>query len=106
MHGAGHWAAAARAIAGGDIDRCAVETEGFRFGQLTSFWDGDFLPGAVKYGDLNGLLVQSAPRSLWVKDKDETLRANLTAAYATTNSAGSLLMNGEDVVGYLTTTTN
>jgi len=101
LNGAGHWVAAARAIAGSAIDRCAVDPAGFRFAKLSTHWHGDFLPGAVKYGDLTGMLVQSAPHALWVKGADEALRGDLTASYAATNSADSVSLDGGDVASFL-----
>ena len=66
LAGAGHWVAAARAQAGGAIDRAAVDTGGFRFARLSAIDDPDFLPGGAKYGDLPGVLALSAPLPLWV----------------------------------------
>ncbi|HEX7899823.1 MAG TPA: acetylxylan esterase [Planctomycetota bacterium] len=63
--GAGPWAAAASARAGDVVSRAVVDTGGFRFAALTSYLDPDFLPGAVKYGDLPAILALSGPR-LWV----------------------------------------
>ncbi|HSH93484.1 MAG TPA: hypothetical protein VK968_05015, partial [Roseimicrobium sp.] len=63
---AGPIVAAARAIAGGDIDRAAVDTGGFRFGKLLDYRDPQFLPGGAKYLDLPGMLALSAPYPLWV----------------------------------------
>jgi dienelactone hydrolase len=64
--GAGPVAAAARALAGGAIDRAAVSTGGFRFGQLLDYRDPRFLPGGAKYLDVPGLLALGAPHPLWV----------------------------------------
>ncbi|MCB1233633.1 MAG: acetylxylan esterase [Verrucomicrobiae bacterium] len=83
LRGAGPWVAAARAIAGGGIDRAVVETEGFRFARLPSDWAADFLPGAVKYGDVAGFLTLGAPHPLLLADSDATLRGQLGATYAT-----------------------
>jgi hypothetical protein len=47
------------------VSRAIVDTKGFRFAGLDSYLHPDFLPGAVKYGDLPGLLALSAPR-LWI----------------------------------------
>jgi dienelactone hydrolase len=64
--GAGPWVAAARAQAGGAVARALVDTRGFRFASLKSWRDPDFLPGALKYGDLPGILALPAPAALWV----------------------------------------
>ena len=66
LNGAGPLVAAARAIVGGKIDKAAIDTDGFRFTNLMSYRDPNFLPGAVKYGDLPGLLALSAPHDLWI----------------------------------------
>ncbi|HEX5445991.1 MAG TPA: acetylxylan esterase, partial [Pirellulales bacterium] len=66
LGGAGRWAAAAAAQAGDAIDRVAIDTAGFRFRNLTTFDDADFLPGIVKYGDLPALIALIAPRPLWL----------------------------------------
>jgi hypothetical protein len=39
-----------------DIDATVIDTEGFRFAKLTDVQDINFIPGAVKYGDLPALL--------------------------------------------------
>jgi dienelactone hydrolase len=58
--------AAARALAGPAIDRAAIATAGFRFGQLLDFRDPNFLPGGAKYLDVPGLLALGAPHPLWL----------------------------------------
>lgn len=86
--GAGPVAVAARAIAGEQIDRLAVDTTGFRFRNLTSYRDPDFLAGAVKYGDLPGLLALSAPHETWIGGENgktpELTKAAFEAAGADT----------------------
>ena len=71
VNGAAPWAAAASALAGGAVDRLGVDTRSFRFIELESYRDPDFLPGAVKYGDLPGILSLSAPRPIWVAGEAE-----------------------------------
>lgn len=85
LGGAGLWAAAAKAIAGPAIDRTAIDTAGFRFASLTEFDDAQFLPGAVKYGDVAGLLALSAGSEVWLSGEKELPK--LTAA--SWKSAGS-----------------
>ena len=58
--------AAARALAGDAIDRAALDTEGFRFGQILDYRNPMFLPAAAKYLDLPGMLALNAPHSLWI----------------------------------------
>ncbi|HEV3027447.1 MAG TPA: acetylxylan esterase, partial [Planctomycetota bacterium] len=84
VNGAGPLAVAARAQAGGAVSRLIVDTGGFRFAQLPSFRHPDFLPGAVKYGDLPGLLALSAPQELWIAGEGEQVPEAVTSAYAAT----------------------
>ena len=58
--------AAARALAGPAIDRAAVDTNGFRFGQVLDYRSPMFLPGGSKYLDLPGILALNAPHPLWL----------------------------------------
>ena len=58
--------AAARAVAGDEIDATAIDTKGFRFGKVLDYRSPDFLPGAGKYLDLPGALAAASPRPLWL----------------------------------------
>ncbi|MCA9120818.1 MAG: acetylxylan esterase [Planctomycetaceae bacterium] len=99
-NGAGPVAAAARAIAGGQIDKAAIDTQGFRFADLTSYRDPDFLPGAVKYGDVPALLALSAPHPLWIGGEKGDLPETIKQAFAATGNAdrvtSSSLQNAAD----------
>ena len=88
--GAGPWVAAARGVAGAAIDRALVDARGFRFAQLDSPWHADFLPGAVKYGDVTGMLALSAPHPLVVRDDDPRLRETLGGIYAAAGASAAL----------------
>jgi hypothetical protein len=71
MEGGGKWVAAAcgmEGMMGEVVDRVAVDFEGFRFRELESVWDADFVPGAVKYGDVEGLvnLLGDDGEKVWV----------------------------------------
>ena len=69
MEGAGPWVAAARALAGDALDKVAIDTQGFRFTDLKSYRDPNFIPGAVKFGDVPGLLsLTDGP--LWLAGED------------------------------------
>lgn len=81
VNGAGVWAAAAAVVAGFDVDRVAVDTQGFRFAKLTSFDDAEFLPGAVKYGDVPGLLSLCVPHELLLFGEGNQVPAPVAAAY-------------------------
>ena len=73
LGGAGHWVAAARAVAGKAIDRAAIDTAGFRFANLKAIDDPDFLPGGAKYDDLPGMIALSAPCPLWLAGESGVL---------------------------------
>ncbi|MEA3209059.1 MAG: hypothetical protein QOE70_2116 [Chthoniobacter sp.] len=64
-------AAAARAVAGDAVEAAALESAGFRFGQLLDWHDANFLPAAAKYGDLPGLLALAAPGALYLSGEEE-----------------------------------
>lgn len=61
VNGAAPIAAAACALTRDAVAGMAIAPEGFTFAKLNSFWDVNFVPGAVKYGDMNGLLSICAP---------------------------------------------
>jgi cephalosporin-C deacetylase-like acetyl esterase len=58
-NGAGVVAAATAAVLKERLAGVVVDTEGFRFASLNNPWDPMFVPGAVKYGDVPGLLKAS-----------------------------------------------
>ncbi len=89
-------ASAARAIAGGAIDRLFVETEGFRFANLDSPWHQHFIPGAAKYGDVAGFLALSAPHATWIADSDDKLQAALKMTWKTAGNEAALNFHKSD----------
>jgi hypothetical protein len=91
---AGAWLAAARAQAGGAVARAAIDTGGFRFARLTSTTDVHFLPGAVKYGDLPGLLALAAPGELWLSGEQPMPPGLVSAAYTAAGAIGKLQTYG------------
>lgn len=93
LAGAGHWVAAACAQAEGKIDRAVIDTAGFRFGQLTSDLDIDFLPGAPKYGDLPGLLSLAAPQRTFVAGESAENLKPVQATYQAAGAAGQLTLH-------------
>ena len=99
LGGAGHWVAAARAIAGNAIDRAAIDTAGFRFANLTAIDDPDFLPGGAKYDDLPGMIALSAPHPLWLAGEDATSSALILAAYQSAGSVGSVTISQDKELG-------
>lgn len=96
-NGTSSYAAAALAVAGDLVDASVIETGGFRFAQLTSWRDLRFLPGAVKYGDLPGLLALAAPRpTILVGDSSRTDRQLTVSAYHAAGHPGALVVFDED----------
>ncbi|REK19039.1 MAG: acetylxylan esterase [Planctomycetota bacterium] len=87
---AGAWAAAARAQAREAVSRAAIDTGGFRFGKLTSIGDVNFIPGAVKYCDVPGLLALAAPGELWLADESPMTPGLVSAAYTASGAGGML----------------
>ncbi len=100
VEGGGPWVAAARAQAGAAVDRAVVDTGGFRFVDVTSYRDVNFLPGAVKYGDLPGFLALSAPYGLWLAGEGGNVPDVVSAAYAAAGHPGNVRShpNAENVV--------
>jgi dienelactone hydrolase len=70
VNGAGPVVAAARARAGSTLHRTIVDTRGFRFATLKSYRDPDFLPGALKYGDLPAFLALPGS-TLWLAGEEK-----------------------------------
>lgn len=81
LGGAAPWAALAGAVAGRAIDGLALATAGFRFATITDLRDPNLLPGAVKYGDLPGLLALAAPTPLWLSGEGVEAPGLVAACY-------------------------
>jgi hypothetical protein len=99
LDGAGPWVAAARAQAGGAIARAVVDTGGFRFATLKSYRDVNFLPGAVKYGDVPGLLSLSAPHPLWVAGEGGETPEVVAACYRAGGAEKAVVSHAGDAAG-------
>ena len=80
-NGTGAIALAARAIAGSKVDKATVHIDGFRFADLKSYRDPNFLPGIVKYGDVQALAALNAPYDLTVVDGSNHEWQTAEAAY-------------------------
>ena len=85
--------AAARAVAGDEIDATAIDTQGFRFGKVLDYRSPDFLPGAGKYLDLPGALAAGSPRPLWLAGETEVPEV-LSAAAKGAGGANSVTRFG------------
>lgn len=92
VHGGGIVLAAARAVAGAEFNTVAIDTAGFRFADLNDWKHTNFLPGAVKYGDVPTLLSLSAPNKLWVGGEEEIPQI-VNAAYESANVSPTETVN-------------
>jgi hypothetical protein len=89
--GAGIIAAAATALARDAVSELHVRTDGFRFAALKDVWDVNFLPGAVKYGDVTGILSLCAPVKITLEDPDPKLRETVSQTYRAAGAEGNLV---------------
>jgi len=94
VRGAGHWAAAARALAGGMIDGATIDTGGFRFAKIAALDAPDLLPGGAKYLDLPGILALSSPHPLELLGEGDTAPPVAAAAYQAAGHAERLVVHG------------
>lgn len=89
-HSTGPIVAAAAGLAGDAINRTAIDTQGFRFGQVLDYRDPMFLPGGAKYLDLPGLIALQAPRPLWLAGEGDQ-PATIAAAYQQADQPDALV---------------
>jgi hypothetical protein len=94
VRGGGPWAAAARAIAQGAVDRAVIDTRGFRFAKITALDDPDLLPGGAKYLDLPGILALSAPHELLLTGEGNEAPPVVAAAYQAAGKKDNLKVFG------------
>ncbi|MDC0288575.1 hypothetical protein OAL01_03905, partial [Rubripirellula sp.] len=87
--GSSTWATPAAAIAGPAIARAAIDTNAFRFEQVDRYQDINFVPGAVKYGDLPMLLALRAPHALTIMG-EKNIPSSVAKAYESTGNAAML----------------
>jgi hypothetical protein len=92
VNGAGAWVGGARAMAGAAVDGAAIDTAGFRFGNVTDIYSPDFLPGGAKYGDLPGALALAAPGKLWLAGEGAESVSLVRKMYQTTGSAANFTL--------------
>jgi hypothetical protein len=102
VEGAGPIAAAAVGIAQDKVNQIFLDTEGFRFAKLDDVWDANFVPGAVKYGDVPALLSLCAPVKTSVlgetKESIAPVVATFGAVKATLEVVGKAEGSGTDAV--------
>lgn len=90
LKGVGLLVAAAVAQARGAVARAAINTEGFRFADLQDIYDANFMPGAVKYDDVPGLLALLAPTQLWLAGEGKTAPLIVNAAFIASDKPTNL----------------
>ena len=73
---------AARSQAGDTIDAAEADLKGFQFQKLTKHDDPMFVPGAVKYFDVQGLVSLCAPHQLTVSGLEDSTVAERVYATA------------------------
>jgi dienelactone hydrolase len=93
VNGGAAWAAAACVQAGAAVDRLGVATGGFRFANITDIRDPQLLPGAVKYGDLPGLLSLAAPHPLWLAGEGAAVPEIIAACYKAAGAASVVTLD-------------
>jgi len=81
-------------VAGGALDRCAIDVRGFRFETLDHVDDPMFVPGAVRYGDIPGLIALSAPRPTLVVGETPTTVAPAPEAWRALGAGKALSLQG------------
>ena len=90
LAGAGHWVAAACAQTDDAVDGAMIDTDGFRFANLTAIDAPDFLPGGAKYGDLPGMIALLAPHPLGLAGEGGQAPPLVAAAYKAAGKPGNL----------------
>jgi dienelactone hydrolase len=84
---AGPLVAAARSQLGDGVDQTFIDLDGFRFQSLARHDDPMFVPGAVKYLDVDGLIALCAPARVSVAGVQDDATAN--SVYRATRSGDS-----------------
>jgi dienelactone hydrolase len=84
------YGAAAVAMLGTAVSQLVLDPGQFRFAEITEIRDPRMLPGAVRYGDVTGLLSLRAPQLLTVVN-DPALAEKLATTYAAAGSPGNLM---------------
>jgi len=90
--GAAHWAAGAlAALADSEVlEKATLHLDEFRFENVRDVFAADFVPGSVKYGDMTGLLLQSAGNNLRIHGANPQLAALLKQAWLATGHPEAL----------------
>ena len=81
---------AVAAVVGEAVDFIAIETGGFRFSNVGTYGDSDFVPGASKYFDLPGLLSLRAPHRIRLMGESSESMELPKRVYAAAGAADKL----------------
>jgi len=100
-HGAGPVMAAASAVAQEHVDELAVDINGFRFQNITDYRDANFLPGIVKYGDVDALLALTSPNKLLVLNGGQASKL-VQQAYLAVEGASNTFSSSDYAVKEIT----
>ncbi len=84
------YAAAAAIQSGVDLQKLVLATGGYRFRTITDIRDPLLLPGALRYGDVPGLLALRAPQPTYLVGEDADQLALATAAFQAVDSRQKL----------------
>lgn len=97
---AGLIAAAAAVVSGDAIKKLSIAETGFRFAQITEIRDPFLLPGAVRYGDVGGLLALRAPLPLQIRSDNGVQPALVSTTYAASGNLAKLSVskNGKETL--------
>lgn len=90
VHGAGPLTAAAAVACGDAVSRVAVDTAGFRFDNISKIRDPMLWPGAVKFGDVPGLLALAAPTTLAITGEGGKLPEQVKHTYKAASASESV----------------
>ncbi|KLU06555.1 putative secreted protein [Rhodopirellula islandica] len=85
--GAAAYALPAAAIAGPFLTEAVIDVNGFRFADLRHQDDESFVPGIVKYGDVDALAAWRAPYALTIHDSSDEAWATAKAIYQTRDAS-------------------
>ncbi len=88
--------AAAAGLAGEAVTKVAIGTDGFRFASITDIRDPKLWPGAVKYGDVPGLLSLCAPHPLWLSGEGGRVPELVANCYRAAGNANGVMTYGGD----------
>ncbi len=95
--GSAAWTTSAAALAGPLLDRVLIESDGFRFANVKDYRDVNFVPGAVKYGDLPTLMALRSPHPIAIVG-DSQLPDIVSQTYLAADAPGALkVFDAKDV---------